>query len=288
MFAQCPHTSPPAMHRQPTGPAKRIVRAADADLDQALEVFLANRTRLFRIAYRVVGDVSGAEDVMQDAWIRWQGTDRSQINNPAAFLTTATTRLAINVIQSAGRRHETPTESPLANLVNPVQDPVIQTERAAEIVDTLRMLSARLSPSKLAAYVLRKGFDYPYQAIAALLRTSVPNARQLVRRAQSQVADGPVSSVDDERHRVLVGAFLAAAHTGDMERLETVLAASACPTSSCSAQSERVNGKTRWPAAAGVPIRSLDCGVMRRPISIGTTLDRPGSSNDLTWVRSEA
>src|SRR6478735_9590225 len=105
-----------------TGP-QGTTTSVVVDLDVALEVFLAERTRLFRIAYRVVGDVASAEDVVQEAWLRWQRTDRRVIKNPAAFLTTTTTHLAINVIQSARYRHEAPIESPVAEMVDSSQDP---------------------------------------------------------------------------------------------------------------------------------------------------------------------
>src|SRR6478735_11759057 len=183
-----------------TGP-QGTTTSVVVDLDVALEVFLAERTRLFRIAYRVVGDVSSAEDVVQEAWMRWQRTDRRVIKNPAAFLTTATTHLAINVIQSARHRHETYTESPLAELTDPDQDPTAHAEQTCAVEETLLLLMARLSPAELAAYLLRKGFEYPYAAIATLLGTTGANARQLVRRAQLRIEGDSVRGVDADAHR---------------------------------------------------------------------------------------
>lgn len=215
-------------------------RAPEAELDHALQVFLAHRTRLFRVAYRVTGDVSSAEDVVQEAWLRWQRTDRRRIKNPAAFLTTTTTHLAINVIQSARHRHETPTESPLADLVDPAQDPTMRVEQSAAVEQTLGLLMARLTPAQLAAYLLRKGFDYTYGDIAELLRTSVPNVRQLVRRAQPRIAGGREHAVDPEAHCLLVTAFLTAARTGDLQGMERLLTADGCPASGCSATPPRL------------------------------------------------
>lgn len=201
----------------------------DADLDGALEVFLAERTRLFRVARRVTGDIGSAEDVVQEAWMRWQRTDRSAITNPAAFLTTATTHLAINVIQSARHRHEAPTDSPLATLVD-AQDPTRFAERTSEVEETLHLLMTRLRPAELAAYVLRRGFDYPYGDIAALLRTSGANARQLVRRAQQHLDGDREQAVSPGAHGELVAAFLAAARHGDLTDLERLLQGAArCP-----------------------------------------------------------
>jgi RNA polymerase sigma-70 factor (ECF subfamily) len=211
-------------------------RTPEAELDHALQVFLAHRTRLFRVAYRVTGDVSSAEDVVQEAWLRWQRTDRRRIKNSAAFLTTTTTHLAINVIQSARHRHETPIESPLADLVDPAQDdPAMRVEQSAAVEQTLGLLMARLTPAQLAAYLLRRGFDYTYGDIAKLLRTTVPNARQLVRRAQPRIAGGREYAVDPEAHCLLVTAFLTAARTGDLKGMERLLTADGCPASGCSA-----------------------------------------------------
>src|SRR5690349_18583862 len=102
---------------------------APHDLDEALETFLAQRTLLLRIARRVTGSVVNAEEVVQEAWMRWQRTDRTTILNPAAFLTTTTTHLAINVIQSARHRHETPAELPFIDASDPTQDPTLRAER---------------------------------------------------------------------------------------------------------------------------------------------------------------
>jgi RNA polymerase sigma factor (sigma-70 family) len=197
------------------------------DLDRALEVFLAMRTQLFRIARRVTGDIANAEDVVQDAWLRWQRTDRRDIKNPAAFLTTTTTHLAINVIQSARHRHEMPTDLPLADLSAPVQDPLREAEQAATVEEILRELMARLSPSELATYLLRKGFDYPYDAIAGVLRTTAVNARQLARRAQQRLDGDPDREVDPDAHRLVTDAFLVASRTGELRFLEELLAESA-------------------------------------------------------------
>jgi RNA polymerase sigma factor (sigma-70 family) len=196
------------------------------ELGLALDIFLTHRTRLFGIAYGVTGETCGAEDLVQEAWLRWQRTDRAIVENPAAFLTTTTTNLAINVIQSARHRYEAPTASPLDYLVDTGDDePVSRTEQTALVEELLALLMARLTPGELGAYVLRRGFDYAYVDIAALLRTSVANARQLVRRAQTRLDTGErVSAVRIAAHRRLATAFLQAARTGDRRDLEHILA----------------------------------------------------------------
>ncbi|WP_166906021.1 sigma factor [Mycobacterium sp. DL440] len=196
------------------------------ELDLALDIFLTHRARLFGIAYRVTGETCGAEDLVQEAWLRWQRTDRAIVENPAAFLTTTTTNLAINVIQSARHRYEAPTASPLDYLAATVEDePMLHTEQTAVVEEMLALLMARLTPGELAAYVLRRGFGYAYADIAALLRTRAATARQLVRRAQTRLDAGErTSAVLIAAHRRLATAFLHAARTGDRRDLEHLLA----------------------------------------------------------------
>jgi RNA polymerase sigma-70 factor (ECF subfamily) len=192
------------------------------DLAAALDTFLAERSRLIGLAGRVTGAL-GAEDVVQEAWLRWQRVDRRKINNAAAFLTTTTTNLAINVIQSAQHRREVPTEARMADLFDPSADPTEQAEQTAAVGELLELLTARLPRAELAAYLLRKGFDYPYADIARLLRTSPANARQLVSRAQNRLAADRGGVVTDDHHRSLTAAFLTAARTGDVRGLERLL-----------------------------------------------------------------
>lgn len=210
-----------------------VARDLEADREQGVAIFLAERSRLFRVAYRIVGDLAGADDVVQEAWLRWQRCNRAEIQNPAAFLTTATTHLAINVVQSAVRRHETPIGSPLAEPVDRAQDPTRRVEQTDELEQALSLLMARLTPAETAAYLLRKGFDYPYREIARVLRTTVANARQLVRRAQGGLDRTRPLPVNADAHRRLVVAFVAAARAGDVAGLERVLAGGFRPARSC-------------------------------------------------------
>ena len=97
--------------------------------DEGLSTFLSARSRLFGIAYRMLGSAAEAEDIVQDVWVRWQTTDRGSVRNPVAFLVTATTRLAINVLQSARTRRETSLGTSLPEPVDTSIDPGLGTER---------------------------------------------------------------------------------------------------------------------------------------------------------------
>jgi len=215
------HPSPSLLADEPDGTVR-----AKGDLNRAVEVFLAERNRLIRVAHQVLGDRAAAEDVVQDAWLRWQRVDRDEVKNPGAFLTTTTTHLAINMLQSARHRRETPTELLHITETGRAPESADHAERAAAAEQLLGFLMAKLTSSELAAYLLRKSFDYPYQEIATLLGTSVPGARQLIRRAQVALASSRERPVDCSAHRRLVRAFTAATR-GDIASLEAVLAAAA-------------------------------------------------------------
>jgi RNA polymerase sigma-70 factor (ECF subfamily) len=193
----------------------------------ALQVFLDERPRLLTIARRVTGHAHTAEDIVQDAWLRWQRADRSSVQNPAAFLTTVTTHLAVNHVVSAPRRRERPCELPGREPGTPGVSSENQAhelvERTEELETALDALLASLSPTELSAYVLRKGFDYSYESIAQLLRTSASNCRQLVRRAQPRIGAATQRPVDPAVRRRLTSGFLHAARTGETSPLEAVL-----------------------------------------------------------------
>jgi RNA polymerase sigma-70 factor, ECF subfamily len=187
--------------------------------------FQAVRPRLFGIAYRTLESAADADDVVQDAWIRWQGTDRTKVRDTAAFLATTTKRLALNVAQSARVRRETSIDPSHPELVEAQADPVHGAEQGEALALALRMLMERLSAGERAAYLLREAFDYPYRRIARVLATSEANARQLVTRARLRLASEPRRRVSAGEHQRFVDAFVDAAQTGELATLEQLLAA---------------------------------------------------------------
>jgi RNA polymerase sigma-70 factor (ECF subfamily) len=195
------------------------------DLDRAAAVFTAVRPRLFGIAYRMLGSVSEAEDLVQDVWLRWQTADRGVVEHPAAFLATTTTRLAITVLQSARVRRETYVGPWLPEPVDTSADPYLGAERGEALELATLVLMERLTPHERAAYVLREAFDYPYGQIAGILGSTEPAVRQLVSRARRHVAGDRRAPVDAAAQRELLGAFLVAARAGDMAALEEMFAA---------------------------------------------------------------
>src|SRR5262245_29704336 len=178
--------------------------------DDGLPAFLSARSRLFGIAYRMLHSAAEAEDIVQDVWVRWQTSDRSLVRDAAAFLATTTTRLAINVMQSARSRRETYAGPWLPEPVDASADPERGAERGEGLEAGLLLLLERLSPPERAAYILREAFDYTYRDIANALRLQEANARQLVTRARQHVADGRTMPADSTEQRRLYEAFIAA------------------------------------------------------------------------------
>ncbi|MFJ2399376.1 RNA polymerase sigma-70 factor [Streptomyces sp. NPDC087843] len=195
-------------------------------LGQATKEFLSARPQLFGIAYRVLGgSAAEAEDVVQETWVRWQNTDRAKVHEPAAFLTTVATRLAINLAQSARVRRESYVGPWLPEPVDTSHDPQLGAERAEALEMAVLLLLEKLNPVERTAYVLREAFDYPYGRIAEILETTEANARQLVSRGRRHLAAVRKEHVTPAAHRRLLEVFLSAARTGDLSVLEDVLTA---------------------------------------------------------------
>ena len=214
--------------RLSSGAAGSPAEVAETAPDDGVAEFTRQRLRMYRIATRVLGDPAGAEDVVQEVWIRWQRTDRDAIENPPAFLATAATRVAINVLQSAPHRRERSVTPWLEDMSTPgtgAPDPAANVELSETAERALVVLLQRLSPPERAAYLLRKAFDYPYGRIADVLPCTATNARQLVRRAQLRLSSAQSQPVSAAARRRLVRGFAAAARMGEFAELEALLVA---------------------------------------------------------------
>lgn len=189
-----------------------------------LLAFATVRPRLFGIAYRMLRNAADAEDIVQDVWLLWQSTNRSVVENPPAFLATTTTRLCINLAQSAHSRRETYIGTWLPEPVDTSADPGLGAERGEALRLALLVLLEKLSPTERAAYILREAFDYSYRQIADILQMEEANTRQLVSRARKHIADGRRQPVSSGEQRRLLEAFIAAVQQGNMTGLEGLFA----------------------------------------------------------------
>ena len=195
----------------------------DPTVVEAAADFESVRSRLFGIAYQMLGGVADAEDVVQDVWVRWQGADRAQVRDPVAFLVTITTRVALNVATSARARREISVGGRLPERDFASADPALGAERGEALELAVQLLIERLPPVERAVYVLREAFGYPFRDIAEALELSEANARQLARRARTHLAEQRHSPVDPAECDGLLKAFLDAARAGAMARLLDVL-----------------------------------------------------------------
>jgi RNA polymerase sigma-70 factor (TIGR02957 family) len=208
----------------PQAPPSLRRDVATGEHDDALLSFFNVRPRLFGIAYRMLGSATEAEDVVQDVWMRWQSTNRMAVENPPAYLATTTTRLCINLAESARKRRETYIGTWLPEPVDTSSDPRIGAERGEALKLAILMLLEKLSPTERAAYVLREAFDYPYHQIAEILHMQEANVRQLVSRARKHIVEGRRTPVSTEEQRRLLEAFITAAQNADVAALERLFA----------------------------------------------------------------
>src|SRR6476661_5603774 len=180
----------------------------------------------FGVAYRMLGSVSEAEDVAQEALLRLTRQEGS-IDEPAAWITTVATRLSINVLKSARARRESYVGPWLPEPL--VEDPAPGPASRAELADSLSLallvLLERLTPVERAAYLLREVFGYEYAEVAAVIERTEVNSRQLVTRARKHLeASRPRFDADEAARDALLERFLAAAEEGDVKALEEMLA----------------------------------------------------------------
>ena len=203
-------------------------------IDPALS-FEPHRRRLLGLAYRMLGSLAEAEDAVQDAYLRWHAVDRDQVTDPRAFLTTATTRICLDVLRSARARRE---EYVGPWLPEPVVDtkalaPDAQTELAEDLSIALLLALDRLSPLERAAFLLHDVFDCSFSEVARALDRSEAACRQLASRARTHVREARPRDesvardrADDAttRHEELLLAFVDAARSGDLDALMSMLA----------------------------------------------------------------
>ncbi|HWC48079.1 MAG TPA: RNA polymerase sigma factor SigJ [Solirubrobacterales bacterium] len=193
------------------------------------EAFAACRPRLLGIAYGLLGELTEAEDVVQDAWLRWHQADRDEVRNAEAFLVTVTTRLALDRLRSARARREVYVgpwlPEPLVTDPETPESKAIEAERLS-----LALLAAleRLNPVERAVLVLRDVFDLEYAEIADVLEKTPSNVRQIAARARNHAGDATRRrKVSEEERQRLTVAFLGAAISGDMDGVRELLAADA-------------------------------------------------------------
>ena len=195
-------------------------------MDDATRTFDRLRPRLQGIAYRMLGSTAEAEEVVQDAWLRWHSADPAQIDNAEAWLVSVTTRLAIDRLRRAKlqREHYVGTWLPEPLLSDAPATPEQMVERADEVSFAFLAVLERLAPEARAAFLMREVFDAGYAQVAQVIGKSEAACRQLVHRAREQLREGrPRQRVSREVHHRLLSRFATAARQGDFGALKTLL-----------------------------------------------------------------
>ncbi|BAN27402.1 RNA polymerase sigma-70 factor [Caballeronia insecticola] len=196
-------------------------------MDDATREFDRLRPRLQAIAYRMLGSVAEAEDIVQDVWLRWHAAAREVIENAEAWLVAVTTRHSIDRLRAAKiqREHYTGIWLPEPQISEPPATPEEVTERADDVSVAFLILLERLTPEARAAFLLREVFDADYPEIANIIGKTEAACRQLVSRAKTQLREArPRRSVSREIHRRLLHAFALALEHGDFATIHAMLA----------------------------------------------------------------
>lgn len=181
--------------------------------------FSAHRPRLMRVAYRMLGSVSDAEDMVQEAYIRWMKVDRDSIVTPAAFLCRTTTRLCLDLIKSARARRETYVGTWLP-------EPLVEDDLQDDITLPLMLALERLSPLERAAFLLHDVFGVGFDEIATIIDREPVTCRQLATRARAHIRqERPRYRIERQKGLEIAEAFYVASRSGDMSALGTILAA---------------------------------------------------------------
>jgi RNA polymerase sigma-70 factor (TIGR02957 family) len=196
-------------------------------MDDATLTFDSHRRRLQGIAYRMLGSVAEAEEVVQDAWLRWHEADKAGFDSAEAWLVTVVTRLSIDRLRAAKiqREHYIGAWMPEPTLTESPDTPEESLERADNISVAFLAVLERLAPEARAAFLMREVFDADYEEVARTLGKSEAACRQLVHRAKAQVLEArPRYQVSRETHQRLLRAFADAAARGSMQDLKALMA----------------------------------------------------------------
>jgi len=192
-----------------------------------LALFEAHRPAMVSLAYRMLGDVGRAQDMVQEAWLRWHHRE-VEVDSPRAFLVTVVTRLCLNELDSARARREESRSDRLPEPVDLEEGGMARLEELEQLSMAMLVVLERLSPAERATLLLHDVFDFAHEEIAALVSRSPAGCRKLLERARQKVSAGRrLITASREEHQRLLEAFLRAASAGDVPALVDLLAADA-------------------------------------------------------------
>ncbi|GAA3390790.1 RNA polymerase sigma-70 factor [Cryptosporangium minutisporangium] len=249
-------------------------------IDPIPDPYLAHRRLLFATAYRMLGSVADAEDVLQDAWLAWSAVDHAAVRDPRAYLVRTVTNLSLNRLTSARATREAYVGPWLPEPLLTSPDAATETEMADAVSTAMMVVLEALSPVERAVFVLREVFGYSHAEIAGTLDRPEPTIRQIAHRARAHVqARRPRFDTDERQREQVTAQFIAACGGGDLNAVMELLAPDVTAWSDG-------GGKV---TAARRPVHGPDhvarwwLGVLAKPQSAGVAL-RPATINAETGV----
>ncbi|MFI9511132.1 RNA polymerase sigma-70 factor [Nocardia sp. NPDC052566] len=232
--------------------------------------FLEHRRLLFATAYRMLGTVTDAEDILQDAWLKWHDTDQTKVEHPKAYLVRTVTNLSLNRLTSAKVTRETYIGPWLPEPL--LTSPAIaeETELADTVSTAMLVVLETLNPVERAVFLLREVFGYTHAEIADTLGKSEPTVRQIAHRAKQHVqARRPRFDTDKTEREHVTAQFMAACSGGDLNALMGLLA----PDVTCWSDGGGVVTAARRPLHSPDHVARWILGVLAKPVSAGFTLE---------------
>jgi RNA polymerase sigma-70 factor, ECF subfamily len=247
-------------------------------MESRAAVFASARPFLFSIAYRMLGSVMDAEDLVQDAYLRWQEAPDLDVRSPRAYLTTIVTRLAINHLRSAKTKRETYVGPwlPEPLVTDDTPDPSSALELAESLSMAFLVLLERLSPIERAVFLLHEVFDFEYAEIARIVDKTEPNCRQLLARARKRMGESRVRfEADPAQAKRLTQRFTEASVAGDLDGLLAVLAEDITLWADGGGKAK---GAALKPVRGATSVARFVLGIMGRVVPVETIL-RPARIN---------
>jgi RNA polymerase sigma-70 factor (TIGR02957 family) len=237
---------------------------------EASDPFTEHRRLLFGTAYRMLGSVTDAEDVLQDAWLAWHQADRGNVTHPKAYLVRVVTNLSLNRLTSARAVREKYVGPWLPEPLLTAPDVAEDLERADTVSTALLVVLETLTPVERAVFVLREAFGYAHAEIAGILERPEPTVRQIAHRAHRHVAERrPRFDTDQEQREQVTARFLAACAGGDLNAVMSLLA----PDVTCWADGGGKVTASRRPLYGGDHVARWLLGVMAKPSVSGAGME---------------
>ncbi|QLY33880.1 RNA polymerase sigma-70 factor [Nocardia huaxiensis] len=252
--------------------------------DATIDPFVEHRRLLFGTAYRMLGSVADAEDILQDTWLKWNAVDRNSVEHPKSYLVRTVTNLSLNRLTSARATRETYVGPWLPEpLLTTTADAAEETEMADTVSTAMLVVLETLNPTERAVFVLREVFGYSYAEIGGFLDRPEATVRQISHRARSHVhSRRPRFDADDAARQEITEKFMAACHGGDLNALMSLLA----PEVTLWNDGGGLITAARRPLHGPDHVARWMLGVMAKPASAGIRLESAVVNGELSIIGS--